>query len=94
MQYAVNVCINHLTSHYSVADSSCSYSIHSKHCNVVGSSWYTRHCVATQERAQLCLSYYTVVTGIIGHNIVKDWKTIYQWWGLKLQANLITIIKL
>ena len=75
---AVNVYVDHLTSHYSVADSSCSYSVDSKHCNVVGSSWYTIHCETTHRRSQLCLSYYTVVTGIIRHNIVKDWKTIYQ----------------
>ena len=65
---------------------SCSHSIHSPHCNIVGYSWFTRHCVATNARAQLCLYHCAVITGIIGHNIVKDWETVYQWWRLKFIA--------
>ena len=55
-------------------DSSYSHSIHSKHCNIVGYSWFTRHCVATNRRAQLCLYHCAVITGFIGHNVVKDWE--------------------
>ena len=76
--------IVYLTIHYRVSiDSSCSHSIHSPHCNIVGYSWFTRHCVATNRRAQLCLYHCAVITGIIGHNIVKDWEIFYQWWRLK-----------
>ena len=76
--------IIHLTIHYrGSVDSSWSHSIHSPHCNIVGYSWFTRHCVATNRRAQLYL-HCAVITGIIGHNIVKDWEIFYQWWRLKL----------
>ena len=68
--------IVHLTIHgKGLTVISWSHSIHSPHCNIVGYSWFTRHCVATNRRAQLYL-HCAVITGIIGHNIVKDWGNI------------------
>ena len=70
----------YFTIHYRViTDRSWSHSIDSNHCNIVGYSWYTRHCVASHRRVHLCVYQCAVITGIIRHYIVKDWETSYQW---------------
>ena len=59
VKYSVMVMIwlyHSLTIHCSVViDRSLSHSIDSKHCNIVGYSWYTRHCVASHRRVHLCV---------------------------------------
>ena len=71
-----------------ITDRSWSQSIHSKHSNIVGYSWYTRHCVASHRRVHLCVYQCAVNTGIIRHYIVKDWEIFYQGWRLKKQQNV------